>query len=380
MIYSLLDSADELFRQIYDDNVVDQDENTALFDFFKQYVGGIDSAQVISLRASAFRIASEFLSGDNVNLFRSLNFIVHALELNLMEPKVFDPEGVEPIGTDVSLSDAVQHLWHLDSSNRCHPNDDYILNVQDGKKPYQNYDGADEPLFTMVDQSVFQRKTYRLFIALLNNYVAETGNREIFTSIEKREIWSFLNALMLTAPMKYCHEYCIAHGEDVSEDTEEFKAKLYHLWFKMYTRENGEGADSSGFEHVFVGEIKNDKVSGFHNWIRFYLEEKEGNVNYKGYIKPRSRSDAETDEDDHVLTLQFEWNGVEKSVGTSLIGVSPEFEFALYTMCFLVGDKDNEVELSTESGDVFGLNVKCYRYAGGKVGTCYVEATEHYEE
>jgi hypothetical protein len=34
-----------------------------------------------------------------------------------------------------TLSEAVQKLWELDS-NRCEPNQDYQLNVQEGKKPY----------------------------------------------------------------------------------------------------------------------------------------------------------------------------------------------------------------------------------------------------
>ena len=43
--------------------------------------------------------------------------------------------------------------------------------------------------------------------------------------------------------------------------------------------------DSSGFEHVFVGETRGDKeVIGFHNWIQFYMQEKADHVDYQGYI------------------------------------------------------------------------------------------------
>ena len=35
---------------------------------------------------------------------------------------------------------------------------------------------------------------------------------------------------------------------------------------------------------MFVGETDNEKALGFHNWIQFYMEEKKGNLDYKGYI------------------------------------------------------------------------------------------------
>lgn len=42
--------------------------------------------------------------------------------------------------------------------------------------------------------------------------------------------------------------------------------------------------DSSGFEHVFVGETRGGRtVIGFHNWIQLYLQEKLGHIDYKGY-------------------------------------------------------------------------------------------------
>ena len=47
----------------------------------------------------------------------------------------------------------------------------------------------------------------------------------------------------------------------------------------------GKGTNSaSTLEHFFLGELDGKKIQGFHSWIRFYLEEKFGNLNYLGYI------------------------------------------------------------------------------------------------
>ena len=137
--------------------------------------------------------------------------------------------------------------------------------------------------------------------------------------------------------------------------------------------------DSSGFEHVFVGEVKNGEVSGLHNWIQLAMQEKMGELDFRGYIKPKGRDQSNSDSDDHLLSIQFRWKGVEKFVGTSFIGTSPEFEMALYTMCFLVGEEENSVDLNT-GGDTFGLTIKCYRFNGNKIGTTFPEVTSHYED
>ena len=44
-----------------------------------------------------------------------------------------------------------------------------------------------------------------------------------------------------------------------------------------------------GWLAVFVGEVDEGKVVGFHNWIQFYLEERAGRVNYLGHLLPRGR-------------------------------------------------------------------------------------------
>lgn len=40
---------------------------------------------------------------------------------------------------------------------------------------------------------------------------------------------------------------------------------------------------------VFIGEVDEGKVSGFHSWIQFHFEERAGRVNYLGYLLPKGR-------------------------------------------------------------------------------------------
>jgi poly(U)-specific endoribonuclease len=201
----------------------------------------------------------------------------------------------------------------------------------------------------------------------------------IVTDKERAEMQRFLEAVMETAPMQFCHEYCHAIApQRVPSDQKAFQQLLFKMWFELYRRERGGPLDSSGFEHVFVGEIRDGVISGFHNWIRFYLEEKKGTLNYRGYIKPKSETEAHADGNDHLLTLQFIWKGVEKEIGTSFIGVSPEFELAIYSICFLIGAEDNPVQLRTET-DVFNMNIKIHKMHGDKIGTAYPFVNSHYE-
>lgn len=52
----------------------------------------------------------------------------------------------------------------------------------------------------------------------------------------------------------------------------------------MYSRGGGR-IGSSGFEHVFLAEIKNNQLSGLHNWLYFNMQELTNKVNYLGYMK-----------------------------------------------------------------------------------------------
>ncbi|KAF9614509.1 hypothetical protein IFM89_018948 [Coptis chinensis] len=231
------------------------------------------------------------------------------------------------------------------------------------------------------------------------NYNPNEGSKEVVTSEERQEQEAFIEEVSRTAPIKYLYKYLTSKGI-VSDNYQKFKKLMIDLWFGLYGR-GGTSSCSSAFEHVFVGEIKQqgeDAVSGFHNWLQFYLEEAKGSVDYQGYIFPRRRGQimvlleryvidnfistvhefegyqalewsqklSEPDSETQLLTIQFEWNGILKSLSSTLIGVSPEFELALYTLCFFVGGEDNYIQLGP-----YSVNIKCYRLGNDRIGSVF---------
>ncbi|MBV96600.1 Poly(U)-specific endoribonuclease, partial [Eschrichtius robustus] len=169
---------------------------------------------------------------------------------------------------------------------------DIVLNSQNCISPSETSDQVDrcpEPLFTYVNEKLFSKPTYAAFINLLDNYQRATGHGEHFTAQQLAEQDTFLREAMKTAVMK----------------------ELY------------------GFLHQ-QSEVKKGKVTGFHNWIQFYMQEKEGLVDYYSHI-----CGGHWDSHPHVLALQFSWDGYYKEVSSTFIGSSPEFEFALYSLCFI---------------------------------------------
>ena len=63
------------------------------------------------------------------------------------------------------------------------------------------------------------------------------------------------------------------------------RSTLRLIWFDLYKRSSsGYALDSSGFEHVMIGDYKSSNVaSGLHYWLSFYEEEKKGDLNYYGH-------------------------------------------------------------------------------------------------
>lgn len=70
----------------------------------------------------------------------------------------------------------------------------------------------------------------------------------------------------------------------VTLDPQTHRELLKTIWFNLYSRGNGK-IGSSGFEHVFLSEVKDATVIGLHNWVYFAEAEKAGDLDYKGWTK-----------------------------------------------------------------------------------------------
>lgn len=56
------------------------------------------------------------------------------------------------------------------------------------------------------------KPTFAAFVALLNNYIAATGQSEVITEEERAENIQFLNVIMDTAVMQYVHQVFDLHS------------------------------------------------------------------------------------------------------------------------------------------------------------------------
>ncbi|VUZ55954.1 unnamed protein product [Hymenolepis diminuta] len=270
---------------------------------------------------------------------------------------------------DIELSRVVSDAW-INDPNRLKVGQDLLLNWQGQiSDRSDSKDISSAPLCTIKSTKLNQDPVYKAFIALLNNYEHRVGFSESETEKEKEEIDQFLDAVIKTKTMENFHNYLIKQ-KLASAPSATFKKELYDLWFKTYRRVRQ--SDSSPFEHVFVGETKQNNVLGMHNWITFCINEKNGVFNYYGHSKPHYLNP------DYKASLQFSMHrNFVKPFGTILFGSSVEFDFGLYTAVFLRSQqlfKDQQrwpalvVHL-----DKTRILVQCHQFAGNRIGSCYVK-------
>ncbi|XP_069828358.1 uridylate-specific endoribonuclease D-like [Dendropsophus ebraccatus] len=238
-----------------------------------------------------------------------------------------------PSSQFAASNDEIQDLseqLYVDDANKA-GSGDITLNLQQNVSSSQTGTGTDlssQKLFSYVNEAkLFTRPTFAQLISLLDNYIQKTGTVESVTNEEIQEQNAFIDGIFQTTVIKKLSSFLISKGYYTS--VENFKNDLREMWFGLYTRAKG-CLDSSGFEHVFHGEIHKGKISGFHSWVQLYLLEKVGQINYLSYS-----SDGPWTSYPDVFAIQFKWSNYLKSVGSFFIGSSPEFDIAMYTLCYV---------------------------------------------
>ena len=183
----------------------------------------------------------------------------------------------------------------------------------------------------------------------------------------KRES-DFINACVNTKVMEITREWLSAKVQGLQGLSQnKFKELLRKMWFAPYARSNqSNGIEGScAFEHVFLGEESRGAVKGFHNWFFFLEQEKKEEVNYYGFDKAIKLGDKGC-----VIKSIFEWKDVVKPVSTFLIGLSPELELAIYTVCAIVCP-DNAVQISLAGNNINVRTHVLYEEKGQYLGSAY---------
>lgn len=262
---------------------------------------------------------------------------------------------------DNELRQFAEDLLSKDSNNAAQ----YVnVNLQGTTTSRSTTDQAPLPLLD-INKAAYSIPSISKLLLLYNNYIVEANQNEIYTAQEKNEENDLLDTVVQTPVMQHTKNFLINKGK-IGRDPKEFKDLLRLIWFNMYSRGGGK-IGSSGFEHVFLTELKNNQVSGLHNWIYFNEEEQKNNANYLGYMKKIDLGGKGA-----ILKFHFTFQGVDKPVGSMFIGTSPELEMALYSACFIL--RPDKICPLKMNGNKFIIRTYTYRYRGkSMIGSAFPE-------
>ncbi|EGT32179.1 hypothetical protein CAEBREN_21914 [Caenorhabditis brenneri] len=264
--------------------------------------------------------------------------------------------------SDPALQTLVDKMWSVDQDRptaaQVKMNWGEHMNGKTGTKQ------AD--LFTSVDESLFTKKQYADLITTYDQqlFTADVCKAEpAMSGFRKSYIQAVFDTFTATPMFAAAFEYLKSVNYKETSTLANFKTKvLWPLWFGTYSRCKGP-LGSSGWEHVFSGEIKSNEVDGQHDWVRYYKEQKADHMVYDGYY---------THDDNLIGTFQYKWNGALKPTGGFFTGTSPAFDFSILTVCALAHGNGGNCHFKITN---FPITVTSYLQAcGDGSGTCLATA------
>ncbi|KAK6031262.1 endoribonuclease XendoU, partial [Ostertagia ostertagi] len=219
----------------------------------------------------------------------------------------------KPSASDPDLQILVDNMRAADV-DKAGPND-YTLDW--GNKVSGNKKTSPNQLFAYVNETLFQRPVYATLIDVFNRnlFTPEVCTAEqAMTGFRKAGLQQVFDTWTATEVFNLAFQYLQKKGYSHATDMATLKTFLWNLWFGTYSRCSG-ALGSSGWETCVVGRMpKGTTVDGQHDWARYYLLQKAGNITYHGYFS-------------YVVnltgTFQYTWENELKQEGGFLIGTSP---------------------------------------------------------
>lgn len=253
---------------------------------------------------------------------------------------------------DIDLQNSGCSVTSQDETGEWRDPEAHIRLDEQQEADHPDADRAPNPLFSHVTPEKLDIPSYQKLITLLNNYIVNARATEDHigdNEVEDKEREEFLDIVLETEVVKTALQY-INNDLGIKMDTAEFKNHLLRLWFSIYTNFFNKipVANCSGFEHVFVGEgkMKGSGIGGYHCWVKYFLDEKNERVDFRGYnydgnFRKRSQAGAFHP---YVATISMAWqpkdiNGndlplMDKDMGGFFVGPSPELQLVMPTVAY----------------------------------------------
>uniref|UniRef100_A0A1I7W2U8 Endoribonuclease n=1 Tax=Loa loa TaxID=7209 RepID=A0A1I7W2U8_LOALO len=260
---------------------------------------------------------------------------------------------------DSEVVNMVNELRQYDSNKL--DDEQIILDYQEHMTSLGSGDKAKRRLFKWIDPNALKRNTFRKWIALSDEYQPEVGIEEKNTPKKKKAIDDYLDAILNTTVWKSLYQFLLRKGYPYSNNMRTFRAWIKQLWFEGYSRKQG-FIDSSGFEHVFMGENNliimdiplNDLLVAPLIWII------------------RGKGGADNEGELNILAVvQFNWGKYLKRTGSFFLGTSPEFDLALYTLCFITRRSNNICKFQLNECPFFITSYSLMQKGKNFVGSVY---------
>ncbi|GAB1867992.1 Endoribonuclease [Camponotus japonicus] len=268
-----------------------------------------------------------------------------------------------PISND-EVKKLTENLFTIDKNNAYQ----YItVNLQGETKEDGTTDDASLPLLD-VKPEAYEIPTIKSTLALHDNYEMDVKTKETVTPEERKEESELLDNFLETDVFKAAMKFLV-EKEFIPNDEYEFRDTLRRIWFSQFQRVEGEPS-SSGFEAVFLAEKLDSYMIGPQSWIYYAKQEAQKKLDYRGYIK-----DVKLGDKGEAIKVRTAFNvpDTKHSVTTLLVGLSPELEMALYTVCFYVRPNDvcpillggKEVNLVSTRFNYFGKDILIAGFIAG---------------